>query len=159
MNTVRFTIIALLFSFISVAQKTANTSKSEEKKAIIQVIDDFFTSLHTQDTVLYKSTLLDVGQIWVVNNSTEKRELFMRFFKDDTDTFDPEVIFKEIPLSYDISVHNGIALAWVPYEFYINGEFSHCGIDIFTLAEIKENWKILNASYTKDIEGCNPLKQ
>ncbi len=35
-------------------------------------------------------------------------------------------------------IHNGFAMAWVPYEFRVNVTFTHCGIDIFTLTETTE---------------------
>lgn len=55
-------------------------------------------------------------------------------------------------------IHDGFAMAWVPYEFRINGKFRHCGVDIFKLTETNEVWKIIKATHTKNLEGCIEIK-
>ena len=146
--------MSVLISFNCFSQKPNDSDEIKVKK----VVNQFFESLNKQDTILYKKILLLEGQIWSINNTTKSSSMSMRFFRDDIGTFNPDEIWEEIPLSYDIKIHNGIAMAWVPYEFKVNGKFTHCGIDIFTLTETKEGWKIINASYTKYLEGCNELK-
>ena len=147
-------LIAVFISFSCFSQVQKDSNKIKVKK----VVDQFFESLNKQDTLLYKKILFLEGQIWSINNTTESTSLSMRFFRDDIGTFDPDEIWEEIPLSYDIKINDGIAMAWVPYEFKVNGKFTHCGIDIFTLTETNEGWKIINASYTKYLDGCNELK-
>ena len=66
---------------------------------------------------------------------------------------------KEIALDFDINIHKGMASAWVPYEFYIDEKFSHCGVDIFTLFEMDGIWKIISVAYTVEKEHCEELKQ
>ena len=41
-----------------------------------------------------------------------------------------------------------IATVWTPYDFWIDGKFSHCGIDAFDLVKTDEGWKIAGGSYT-----------
>jgi len=65
----------------------------------------------------------------------------------------------ETPLSYEIKIHQGLAMAWVPYEFHVNGKFSHCGVDVFTLIQTQDGWKIVSAAYTIEQEGCIEKKQ
>jgi hypothetical protein len=134
-------------------------SPSSEEASVISVVNQFFEALEKQDTVLYKRILYPQGQIWRIDNTVSPPDLDMRFFSDDIDTFEPDVILKERGLSFDIKIHNGMAFAWVPYDFKINGAFSHCGVDIFTLMMIDGEWKIVSASYTKDQVGCEKLKK
>jgi len=52
---------------------------------------------------------------------------------------------------------------WTPYDFWVDGKFSHCGIDIFDLVKTAEGWKISGATYTVERTGCaasplGPLK-
>ena len=62
---------------------------------------------------------------------------------------------KEIAKDFDINIKDGIACAWVPYEFYIEGRFSHCGVDVFTLFEIDGEWMIVSAAYTVEKSNCD----
>lgn len=45
--------------------------------------------------------------------------------------------------SPEVSIDGGIASVWTPYDFYRNGEFSHCGIDAFQLRKLDDEWKIV----------------
>ncbi|MEQ9412815.1 MAG: nuclear transport factor 2 family protein [Cyclobacteriaceae bacterium] len=147
--------ISILICFNCSSQKSNDAAEIEVKK----IVNQFFESLHQQDTVLYKKILFLEGQILSINNTTESSSMSMRSFRDDMGAFNPNEMYEEIPLSYDIKIHKGIAMAWVPYEFKVNGVFTHCGIDIFTLTETNEGWKIINTSYTKYVDGCNELKR
>ena len=43
-----------------------------------------------------------------------------------------------------------------PYDFHRDGEFSHCGVDAFTLVRTESGWKISGGVYTVETEGCAP---
>jgi hypothetical protein len=147
-------LLSVLISFSCLSQNSNDSNQIKVKK----VVNQFFEALNKQDTILYKKIVFLEGQIWSINKITASKCMSMRFFRDDIETFNPDEIWEEIPLNFDIKIHNGIAMAWVPYEFKVNGKFTHCGIDIFTLAETNEGWKIINTSYTKYLDGCNELK-
>ena len=55
-----------------------------------------------------------------------------------------------------VRVHKGIASVWAPYDFWLNGAFSHCGIDSFDLAKTPEGWKLTGGIYTMERTGCAP---
>lgn len=55
-----------------------------------------------------------------------------------------------------IMVDEQVAVVWAHYDFYIEGEFSHCGIDIFNLLNDDGQWKIANATWTVVRDGCEP---
>ena len=148
-------MICIMISFGGLSQNKNDSNEIKVKKVVTQ----FFEALNKQDTTLYKNIVLLDGQICSINNTMKSSNISMRFFRDDILTFNPDEIWEEIPLSFDIKIHNGIAMAWVPYQFRVNGKFTHCGIDIFTLTETNKGWKIINTSYTKFLKGCDELKQ
>lgn len=45
-------------------------------------------------------------------------------------------------------VEGRIAMVWLPYDFYVNGAWSHCGIDVFTFVKQDTTWKIAGLAYT-----------
>lgn len=53
-----------------------------------------------------------------------------------------------------VHVDGDIAMVWAPYEFTMNGEFSHCGIDHFDLVRSEGEWRVLNITWTQRTEGC-----
>lgn len=53
-----------------------------------------------------------------------------------------------------ILVHGGIATFWAPYSFDIEGKRSHCGVDVFDLIKVGGEWKVANAMWTVEPQGC-----
>ncbi len=53
-----------------------------------------------------------------------------------------------------VMIRGPIAVVWGEYEFWINGNFSHCGVDAVDLVEIDGGWKIANWMWTVEKDGC-----
>jgi hypothetical protein len=51
--------------------------------------------------------------------------------------------FEEKILGFDIKIDGNMANAWTPYEFWFDGNFSHCGINSFQLIKEDKTWKII----------------
>ena len=73
---------------------------------------------------------------WVERVRTEKNQLHEYYWK-------PKIL-----------VHGGIAVFWAPYAFDINGKRSHCGVDVFDLVKAEGKWKVANAMWTVEPDGC-----
>lgn len=56
----------------------------------------------------------------------------------------------------EIRVHGPTAVVWGAYEFWINGERSHCGIDSVQLIRVDDDWKIANWTWTVEPDACPP---
>ena len=101
---------------------------------------------------------MDEAQIWRRYSDENPVRVDVRYSKDDLPNMHSLPDVKEIAQNFDINVYNGIATAWVPYEFWVEDKFSHCGVDVFTLFEMDGNWKIMSAAYTVEKASCNRLK-
>lgn len=55
---------------------------------------------------------------------------------------------------YQIKVDGPMATAWTPYQFFVNGNFSHCGVNSFQLVKFAEGWKIVYIIDTRRKENC-----
>lgn len=53
-----------------------------------------------------------------------------------------------------ILVDGPMATAWVPYQFYYKGKFSHCGVNNFTLIRFNGVWKVQYIIDTRRRTGC-----
>jgi len=57
----------------------------------------------------------------------------------------------------EVWLTGGLASVWLPYDFYIDDEWSHCGVDTFTLVRIDGDWLIASLSYTvQQPPQCEP---
>lgn len=50
--------------------------------------------------------------------------------------------------------HGSIAVVWAEYDFHLNGKFSHCGVDSFSLLKTAAGWKIASIADTHEVSGC-----
>ena len=47
-------------------------------------------------------------------------------------------------------VNGGVAMVWMPYDLYINGAWSHCGADVFTLVKNNSTWRIASLAWSAE---------
>jgi len=57
-----------------------------------------------------------------------------------------------------VLIRGGIAVVWAPYEFWIDGETSHCGIDVVDFVKIGGTWLVSNSMWTVEPDACAGLR-
>lgn len=55
-----------------------------------------------------------------------------------------------------VMIQGPLAVVWAPYDFHVDGQFSHCGIDAVSLVRSDDGWRISSIAYTREREGCEP---
>ena len=53
-----------------------------------------------------------------------------------------------------VLVEGSIAMVWADYDFYLDGKFSHCGVDAFQMLKTEGSWKIAGISDSRVTSGC-----
>jgi hypothetical protein len=48
----------------------------------------------------------------------------------------------------EVRVSGPIAMVWLPYDLYIDDEWSHCGVDVFSMVHVDDQWKISTMSWS-----------
>jgi len=138
----------------------AQDSEMAHRESIREKVNLFFEALEKRDTILYKTLVMPGGQIWTVRKRQDTLKTSYRAFeKDMKDLAGGTELLEERPFLIDIIIHNDIAVAWVPYQISEGGQFSHCGIDVFTFLNTHDGWKIINTSYSIEPDGCVDLKR
>ncbi len=135
-------ILFLLFGFSGQAQKTE----------VQQTIQTFFEGFHAKDTLKIKSTCSDKLVLQSISETAKSNKFSTETPKEfliAMATIPADMQFEERILSYNIQVDGTMAHAWTPYEFYINGKFSHKGVNAFTLFKTAEGWKIVHLIDTR----------
>ncbi len=134
-------------------------SQKPEGDKVKATIEHFFEGFHKQDSTLMIKTLSrDVVLQTIGRNKkgvsrikTEKFDDLIRSIISIPDS----VQFQEKLLSFNIQIDGAMANAWVPYEFWLNNSFHHCGVNSFQLFKEDENWKIIYLIDTRRRAGCN----
>ncbi len=133
-------------------------SQKSDQEAVQRTIETFFEGFHKQDSLLMKSVL---SKELVLQTTGRTKEGKTQFRSDNIKklitgivSIPDSVVFEEKLTSWSIQVDRTMANAWVGYEFWMNGEFSHCGINSFQLINFDGDWKIIYLIDTRGREGC-----
>ena len=134
-----------------------NAQQSEDENVKAKIIE-FFDAFHKQDTVALKSMATDKVILQSISTTKEgktilKEDDYGRFIKSIA-SIPKNQTFEEKLLDFNIKVDGVMANAWTPYEFWYQGEFSHCGVNSFQLIKDDAKWKIIYLVDTRRKEGC-----
>jgi SnoaL-like protein len=47
-------------------------------------------------------------------------------------------------------VNGPVAIVWYPYDLYVDGQWSHCGVDVFTLIRTDGRWRLATMSWSAE---------
>jgi len=65
--------------------------------------------------------------------------------------------FVERGFDPEVRISGPLAMVWLPYDFYRDGAWSHCGVDVFTLLRMDEGWRIATITYSvEQPPACEP---
>ena len=130
-------------------------SQSSDEEKILQVVDQFFSSMEERDVELATSLLHKDGHSFRMISPSEPKEPEARSFASYLASLGSgKGNWKEEAIKPKVMIDHNLAVVWTRYKFYIDGNFSHCGTDAFTLAKTESGWKILDLAYTVQKEGC-----
>jgi len=65
----------------------------------------------------------------------------------------------EVTFSETVLIDGDLAMAWTPYNLFIDGEFHHCGVDLFVMRRREDRWLITQLDDTRRTEGCDPTRR
>ncbi|MBI3140023.1 MAG: nuclear transport factor 2 family protein [Sphingobacteriales bacterium] len=145
-----FILLTVLFCGIGTKAQTAEDS-------VKAVVNTLFTGMKNADAALLKTCFADSmvlqtivrgkeGGIKVINENPAE---FIDFVsKQKPGLADERIRFETI------KIDGPLALVWTPYEFYYNGQFSHCGVNSFHLVRFGNGWKIQFLIDTRRKQGC-----
>src|SRR5688572_16623792 len=125
-NTTRFSLIISVLLFILSTPSVAQ----DESKNVLAVVQEFFNAIEKHDTVMFNGVFFRDAHLFVARPVGDSTQYVSRAAVGRS-TLKPSTAYKEIMRDKDVKVevHQNIAMAWVPYDFYVNNTFSHCGVD------------------------------
>ena len=157
MNGLRMTRLIVPLACLLSAVASRSASAQSAKDSVIATVNEFFRAMTARDSAAARRVMTADGIFYavrargdstVINRSTN--DGFAQTIATTRDTYlermwDPTVM-----------VHGPIAVVWTPYDFHRSGQFSHCGIDAFSLVRATGGWKIATITYTVEPTGCAP---
>jgi len=133
---------------------------ASEREAILAVMDAVFAAVSTGEPDDWRALLLPQGttislhphpdgspdqtgmrvftnEVFMAGLRPSGRELLERWTEDPT-----------------VLIRGPMAVVWGAFDFWIDGEFSHCGVNAVDLVKVDGDWKVANLMWTTEREGC-----
>ena len=146
--------LLICFLSISIAQYAAAQTATDSVKL---VVNQLFTAMKTSDPVLLQQCFADsaILQTIVMNKEgkTIVRNESVAAFAASISKAPSGALDERIEFDI-VKTDAALAIAWTPYQFYLNGNFSHCGVNSFQLVRLNGQWKIQYLIDTRRRTGC-----
>jgi Putative lumazine-binding len=150
-------LLAVFFGNAAFAQKNDLTS---EEKAVMTPIAQLFDGMRIGDSSLVRDAFLPNAQMQTVlmkdGQPSLRSETVDRFVKTVGTPHDK--VWDEQLFEQGIKIDGSLAVVWTDYRFYLGGEFSHCGVNVFQLIKTDRGWKIFQICDTRRKDDCEPEK-
>lgn len=143
---------------LTVLAGTTSLRAQTAEDSVKAVINKMFTAMKNADGAALKSCFADSAIMQTIGRNTEGKTIIRN---DGTAGF-IDFVSKEKPGAADerisfetVKVDGPLAIAWTPYNFYYNGQFSHCGVNSFQLVRMGGEWKVQYIIDTRRKTGCS----
>ncbi len=142
--------VLFLFLIVNFEYSYGQVNQELQIKNTINVV---FEAMKSSDSTLLKTVLHPECTLQTVGIKTGQPSVYkkdkIQNFITSIGTLRPNTTLEERLLSYQINIDEALAIAWTPYEFYINGKLSHFGTNVFTLIKTDTSWKIVSIIDTR----------
>jgi hypothetical protein len=122
----------------------------------IGAVNTFFEALSSNDAPLAATVMIDDGVLYGYVEGADGLRLVRMTISEYIDAMASRTdsLLERI---WDVQVleEDRLAMAWTPYDFYVNGAFHHCGVNSFNLIRADEGWKIAAVVYSMKTASCD----
>ncbi|HAK12434.1 MAG TPA: hypothetical protein DIW54_09685 [Chitinophagaceae bacterium] len=147
----KLSIVALVCLFTTAAKAQSATD------SVKQVVNQLFTAMKTADAQLLQACFADSAVLQTIATNKEGKTIVRNesvaafaasISKAPVGALDERIEFDMV------KTDAALAIVWTPYQFYLNGNFSHCGVNSFQLVRFNGQWKIQYLIDTRRRTGC-----
>ncbi|MBL8000745.1 MAG: DUF4440 domain-containing protein [Flavobacteriales bacterium] len=130
-------------------------AQSPAEAEVLQVVDRFFATLADRDSSSMAGLLVPDGVMYAVLADEPGRPPLRVTHAEYLASLRQ---LKGRPVerywSPAVQVDGSVATVWAPYDLHIDGDFSHCGHDVFTLVKAGDGWRIAGGVFSIRRKGC-----
>lgn len=137
----------------TIAKTVAEKDTISDRTAIKNCIELFFSGLEQRDTVkVLKTIYTDLTLKTILDNTIERKEKIIT--EDRTSLLNMLKVkrkgtWREKLIEWDFFIDDRYASVWITYEFYLNNQPSHKGINNIQLVRTSDGWKIFSIIDTR----------
>ncbi|WP_271078628.1 hypothetical protein [Aurantiacibacter sp. MUD61] len=147
---------ALIAALAITLSAPALAQEQHHAEGPIQTVVAFMNAFDAKDETAMAELLVDQAPVLFI----EERENDDRVGVVPMSALVQSIAANPVPLQEPIWNLRGfedgpVAVVTANFEFLIDGNRSHCGVNIFTLMRVEGEWKIATVTYSHITEGCS----
>ncbi len=150
--------LAVGTAFVPAGAAAQEAGSAADQAAVLEVVTTLFDGMREKDEAKLRSVfhaearLHSAGQDASGTPATRGTPIdgFIQ------NVLGSEAYLDEVTFDEEVEVSGNLAVAWTPYNLFVNEAFQHCGVDAFVMTRSPEGWKILQLADTRTREGCDP---
>lgn len=129
--------------------------QTEDRDAVVGMVQEFFDAMTHRDVERMKSMLTYDGILYGYRDSSNGLSILRRAHREYIEGL-AEGDSRLVERFWDpqVLLHDRMAAVWTPYDLYVDGEFSHCGIDNFSFLKTDQGWKITGIVFSMESDDC-----
>lgn len=149
----RLYIIALA----SIMLPLSVNAQQSDSELILKQIDKLFDGMRAGDSSAVSKVFLPNA---TMQSISKDREGNTRLSSGSLAAFKTAVgsphdqVWDERVANIKINVDGDMATAWVPYSFYLEEKFSHCGVNSFLFIRSEKGWRAMSITDTRRNSDC-----
>ena len=128
----------------------------QDEDDVLAVADLALELITAEDFVGLTDLMIDTAVAYTGTKRDDEYQVRTRSYKEQREAV---INGDYVERGYDptVLVSSPIAMVWYPYDFYLDGEWSHCGIDIFNLVRTNDGWRIASMMWNAEQPpACKP---
>lgn len=146
------TRLAMAVALVSVLHHDASAQSaapaSDARAAVIAIADSALAAITRGDVVAFTDFM--VPEAVLFPTSTRNGVTAYRVRTREAQRAAPMSGVVERGFAPQAMVSGGVAMVWYPYDLYVNGAWSHCGADVFTLVKSAGQWRIATMAWSAE---------
>jgi len=128
----------------------------QDEADVLAIADQALERITEEDFVGLTDLMIDTATTYASTMRDGEHQVRTRTYAEQRESI-IEADFVERGFNPTVLVSGPIAMVWYPYDFFANGEWSHCGIDIFNMVRTSDGWRIASMTWNSlQPPACEP---
>ncbi|MEN8376649.1 MAG: nuclear transport factor 2 family protein [Gemmatimonadota bacterium] len=157
--------VALLIAAAPLAAQEGHVPRAEadlspEQAAVMAPVDMLFDGMRAKDTAMIRAAFVENGGLTGPGRAQDGSVVIRTTTVDEfvTTIGNFERVIDEPLFDVEVRIDGPLATVWAEYDVFMDGDFSHCGVDAFQLVQLADGWKILTIADTRRRQGCERIE-
>lgn len=147
--TVRALLAVMGFAAVLLPWDAGAQGDAADRAAALAVADSALAAISRSDAVGFTDLMIPEAVMFPTSTRDGATRYAVRT-REAQRTSSITGTVSERGWSPEVRVNGGVAMVWYPYDLYRDGQWSHCGVDIFTLVRHQGRWRIAAMAWSAE---------